>query len=264
MIIKRPDIEAVVIVGLIIVLAKAISMSVNGPTSTVEDCVVKISSYRGYGTGIIIHESGIIVTAGHVFEGVGIYDAKVHLQDGTKLKVIPHLSYASPDRDVAFIKVETDKPLPIIEMGNITDFKTGDKLTIIGHPLRESNWHNYGHVAKPSEHGRINISILGAPGYSGGPIIDENNRLVGIVICGALGTGITQGTGIDLIKAVYQKYQVIYGSRIKEIIRPEKNSDSSPERVCEVTTHGDEWRGYCDERRGTCRPIVEVCLRLFY
>lgn len=202
--------EAIIGAALIVVMLVFAAITFAPVSYDVEDCIVKVHSGSGHGTGVIIHESGIIVTAGHVLEGVGVNEARVTLRDGTELEVIPHLCYASLDRDVAFIKVKTAQPLPTVKIGKIGNLEIGDDLMIVGYPLWESDWHSYGRVSKLPGHGWVNVSIFAAPGYSGGPIVDEDGRLVGIVIRGALGTGITQGTGIDLIMAVYEKYLIIY------------------------------------------------------
>lgn len=87
---------------------------------------------RGAGTGFIIDKSGLIATNFHVVRGNSMI--KVKLFGGETYKV-SHVVGVDPGRDLALIRIEPTKALPIVKLGDSDQMSAGDQVVAIGNPL---------------------------------------------------------------------------------------------------------------------------------
>ena len=137
----------------------------------------------GLGSGVIVSQSGYILTNNHVVEGAD--DIEVVLNDSrhTKAKVIG----TDPDSDLAVLKIGLDK-LPTIVLGNSDSIQVGDQVLAIGNPFGVGQTVTSGIV---SALGRNQLGINTFenfiqtdaainPGNSGGALVDTNGNLLGI------------------------------------------------------------------------------------
>ena len=149
----------------------------------------KISS----GTGFIITEDGYIVTNQHVVdvadEAVSTYYVTVVLPD-EDAAVRAEIVGSDAQTDIAVIKVNSDKKLPCVTMGNSDNLQAGELAIAIGNamgtfddtvtvgvisaPSREINRNGY-HVDIIQTDTAVN------PGNSGGPLINSFGEVIGII-----------------------------------------------------------------------------------
>jgi Do/DeqQ family serine protease len=140
-------------------------------------------SQGGLGSGVIVSQSGYILTNNHVVESADEID--VVLNDGrhTQAKVIG----TDPDSDLAVLKIGLDK-LPSIVLGNSDAIQVGDQVLAIGNPFGVGQTVTSGIV---SALGRNQLGINTFenfiqtdaainPGNSGGALVDTNGNLLGI------------------------------------------------------------------------------------
>jgi serine protease Do len=146
---------------------------------------------RGVGAGTIWHPEGLIVTNAHV---VGRRSRRVPsppaprvtLPDGS---VRPARLLAwSTDLDVAALMVEADGLIPI-ELGESKGLQPGQRVVALAHPWGVPGAATGGVVIGAGSDlpetpacGRewIAGSLPLRPGYSGGPLVDAQGRLVGL------------------------------------------------------------------------------------
>ena len=158
------------------------------------------------GSGVAIHKDGHILTNNHVVENAT--DIKVSLSDKEEFnaKVIGR----DPKTDVALIKIEAARDLPVAPLGNSDRLQVGEWVMAIGNPF------GLGHtvtVGIASAKGRIigagpyddfiqaDVSIN--PGNSGGPLFNMNGQVVGInTAIVATGQGIGFAIPINLAKGI--------------------------------------------------------------
>jgi serine protease Do len=147
------------------------------------------------GSGFIITKDGYIVTNNHVVEHAT--DIKVALSDQEEwtAKVIGR----DPTTDVALIKIDAGKELPIVPLGNSDQERVGSWVLAIGNPFGLGHTVTAGII---SARGRV----IGAgpyddflqtdasinPGNSGGPLFNMRGEAIGIntaIVAGGQGIG---------------------------------------------------------------------------
>ena len=137
------------------------------------------------GSGFIIHEDGYCVTNNHVIDRAR--EITVDMPDGRKLNA--ELVAADPDNDIAILKLQSDKPLPYIELGDSSDLMIGEPVIAVGNPLGFSHSVSTGIVSalhRTLEDPRIKLEELIQtdaainPGNSGGPLLNAYGQVIGI------------------------------------------------------------------------------------
>jgi len=135
---------------------------------------------RGVGTGFVVSDDGLIVTNRHVI-GEG-RDISIQLSNG---KIIPvqAVHATSSKHDLAILRVEA-KGLKAIPLGSSAEVQTGEPVIAIGNPHGLSHSVVSGVVsAKREVDGMpmIQLAMPIEPGNSGGPLIDHQGRVIGII-----------------------------------------------------------------------------------
>lgn len=173
----------------------------------VEPSVVYIETYGedsgpGYiyngklrsGSGVIIREDGLILTAAHMVEGADRF--KITLSDGRELwsEDSWHRSEIS---DVGFIKLEVSEKLLISYLGKFDGIRKGDPVFVIGNPLGDELLLNVtaGIVSGLDrdfdgffgDKLMFNVDAQSWPGNSGGPVYDISGEIIGILVGGYTG-----------------------------------------------------------------------------
>jgi len=148
--------------------------------------VVRVSGGgRGGGSGVVWDAEGHIVTASHVLGRMG--SVEVGLKDGRSVKaeVVGRDMYS----DVALLKVEADGLTPVGRDGP-SSLQFGQFVLALANPFGDRPSVTSGIVTSPRRTlpgwwGRLmeNVIVTDAPlnpGYSGGPLVDAQGRMVGL------------------------------------------------------------------------------------
>lgn len=165
------------------------SLSTEDIVARTEPSIALIQGSSGSGTGFIV-KPGVVVTNKHVIENEILNVLSVHFPSAESAQqgpFRPTLLYESPDRDIAFLSIESKlSPLPVAEAHV---FRRGQEVIVIGSPgLGDEtvlqNAISRGVMStKMSINGKdfyqLGISIN--PGNSGGPAIDMTGKVVGVV-----------------------------------------------------------------------------------
>lgn len=146
----------------------------------------------GSGTGFIITDDGYIVTNQHVVvladETVSTYYVTVILPDETE-PVRAEIVGSDVQTDIAVLKVDTDKKLPCVVLGDSDTLQAGELAIVIGNALGTlDDTVTVGVISAPSREinrkgYRVEVIQTDAsinPGNSGGPLINSFGEVVGI------------------------------------------------------------------------------------
>ena len=138
---------------------------------------------QGNGSGVIIDESGHILTNHHVVQGAE--EVQVTLHDGRKFSA--RLVGGDPFTDLAVLKIDAKnlKPAPL---GDSDALRPGEWVLAVGSPLGFDHTVTLGIVSAISRRVpdiNINLDFIQTdaainPGNSGGPLVNLNGEVIGI------------------------------------------------------------------------------------
>lgn len=138
---------------------------------------------RGTGSGFIIDADGSILTNHHVIDRAE--RIMVKLSDGRTLRA--RVIGADPDTDVALIKVDDQRGLPVAPIGDSGTLRMGEWVCAIGNPLGYEHTVTVGVVSfigrklfDASLDNYIQTDAAINFGNSGGPLINSRGEVIGI------------------------------------------------------------------------------------
>ena len=142
---------------------------------------------QSLGSGFIIDPAGYIVTNEHVVERAADYKIEVITNDNKSYK--GRYITGDPKKDLALIKIDSDKPLPFVNLQDISPNLLGETVIVVGNALGYGSSISRGVLSAVNRDITVdnvdyrNLLQTDAainPGNSGGPLIDLSGRLVGI------------------------------------------------------------------------------------
>ncbi len=158
------------------------------------------ASGEGLGSGVIISDQGLILTALHVVDGAS--DIRVTFADGSQSEA--QVTTTQPDNDIAVLQPDTlpSQVVPAV-LGNPNLMHVGDEAYAVGNPFGLYSSMSAGVISgfNRSFHpqnsdktlqGLIQIDAAVNPGNSGGPLLNRDGQVIGIV------TGIANPTDQDV------------------------------------------------------------------
>ena len=164
---------------------------------------------RTLGSGVIVDESGHIVTNHHVIANAD--SIRVQLRDGRVADA--HVVGSDPDTDLAVLKIDLHH-LPVAPLGHSDQLRVGDVVLAIGNPLGLSQTVTHGIVSAVSR-SQLGIAPLEDfiqtdaainRGNSGGALVDASGNLVGIntaMVAKSLGVeGIGFAIPVNMVRGV--------------------------------------------------------------
>lgn len=139
------------------------------------------------GSGLIVDESGLIVTNRHVTGGKK--SVKVRLNDGTDL--VGDVAIADAELDLAVVRIQHKKPLAALRLlADKNDLLLAEKVIAIGSPYGYEGTVSVGiisalnrEVYMPNDvlmKGLIQHNAAINPGNSGGPLVNINGEVIGV------------------------------------------------------------------------------------
>jgi len=143
------------------------------------------------GSGFIVDPKGYIITNNHVVEKADEIYVKLSTDpDSTDLGRKAHVIGVDKATDLAVIKIDTDKPLPTVKLGNSEGTAVGDWVIAIGSPFTLSQTVTAGIISaknrtiEPGVAGQfqhfIQTDAAINPGNSGGPLLNMNSEVIGV------------------------------------------------------------------------------------
>jgi serine protease DegQ len=143
----------------------------------------------GIGTGVVIVQSGVILTSLHVVEGAD--QIKVTFMDGLESDAV--VIGERPEHDLAVLRAKTiPDDLPAATLGSTAHLAEGDTVVAVGFPFGIGPSVSSGVVSGlrreyHSPEGKrmltnlIQFDAAANPGNSGGPLVTAEGEVVGIV-----------------------------------------------------------------------------------
>jgi serine protease Do len=143
---------------------------------------------NGMGTGILIDPRGYIVTNFHVVDEVTSLHVRLH-NDPKKYEA--EVVVKDKESDLAVIKIDAGRPLPVAKIGTSSDLMVGETVIAIGNAFGYEHTVSMGIVSALGRDVTLNKEVAYKqliqtnasinPGNSGGPLLNRNGEVVGIV-----------------------------------------------------------------------------------
>jgi len=146
-----------------------------------KDSVVMIKVYDknnseiSTGSGFCAYKSNCIVTNFHVIEGA--YKIKV-VTDDNKYYPVDAIKVFDAENDLAIIEGEFE--LTPLKIGKTDNLKAGQEIMTIGSPKGQLNTVSTGIISNADNDYNIRITAPISPGSSGGILVDQKGRVIGI------------------------------------------------------------------------------------
>ncbi len=141
---------------------------------------------NGMGTGIVLDPRGYVLTNYHVVDDV--HSLRIRLHDGTSLAA--RVLATDKEADLALVKIDPLRPLPIISFGTSSDLMVGESVIAIGNAYGYEHSVTDGRVSFKGRDvslnkdmgykGLIQTSAPINPGNSGGPLLNIMGEVVGV------------------------------------------------------------------------------------
>ena len=133
-----------------------------------------------HGSGVVVHPGGWILTARHVVEDA---DRLIVLLPGEMRAVAAQTVWRDPEHDLAIVRA--GEPIAdSLRLERSPGLVLGQAVDARGYPLdARERWPNAtsGQVGRPLNDGRVQLSLALNPGNSGGPVVVDGDRLIGVV-----------------------------------------------------------------------------------
>jgi serine protease Do len=179
---------------------------------------------RSLGSGVIVDKRGYILTNNHVVEQA----TKIQVQlNGDATKYTAKVVGVDEDTDLAVIKIEANKDLPIAKLGNSDGVQVGDWVLAIGSPFGLQATVTAGIISAKDRGGIghqfqrfLQTDAAINPGNSGGPLVDLAGEVIGIntaIITGSrgyegVGFALPSTTAINVYDQIIKQGRVTRGS----------------------------------------------------
>ncbi|MEO1856464.1 MAG: trypsin-like peptidase domain-containing protein [Rubritalea sp.] len=163
----------------------AIQTSLQKHLAVARQATVCIQVGQGSGSGVIVSEGGLVLTAAHVISGVG-KSMKVVMEDGTKYEA-KSLGLHS-ENDAGMLQIQSEKKFPFVRYenksaNNLPESRVGDWVFALGHSggfdKARGSVVRLGRMVKVADT-TVHSDCVLIGGDSGGPLFDMNGELIGI------------------------------------------------------------------------------------
>ncbi|HLF84583.1 MAG TPA: trypsin-like peptidase domain-containing protein [Blastocatellia bacterium] len=188
----------------------ALSVTFARVARDVEPSVVHIKVYEGEvyaregaGSGVIVNSAGFILTNAHVVRRANKIRVKLWDTSETDARVVG----IDLQTDLAVIKIETNKALPVARMGDSDKLNVGDWVLAMGSPFGLEQTVTAGIISakdRVTEAGAtpfqqfLQTDAAINPGNSGGPLVNLAGEVIGINTQIATSNGLYNGIGFAL------------------------------------------------------------------
>jgi WD40 repeat protein len=181
--------------------------------------LVEVKAARqGSGSAFCIHPSGWFLTNAHVVQGelTLVLNPTPTSEKSYSARVVR----SDPELDLALLRVDGVKDLPALALGSDEGLEELQDVVGIGFPLGKDiaggeipavsvspgSINALRH--KDGRLHRIQLDGAVAPGSSGGPVLDQRGRVIGVVASGVTGTGLNFAIPVSAVKRFLERPEV--------------------------------------------------------
>ena len=171
------------------------------------------------GSGFIIHPDGYILTAQHVVDKAK--EIEVRLAD---LQRVPaKLIAADSQVDLALLKIDTGRALPVLSLGDSDSIRVGELAVVFGYPFGRESSMSLGIISRAGRtyedsagYDLIQTDAGAYAGGSGGPLLNPKGHVIGMITMASERGSMGFATPINVIKRMVPRlmtgHKLVWGS----------------------------------------------------
>ncbi len=222
-----------------LLLAAVCSADFSQAFKQIDPAVVTIAAGERSGSGFIVSADGHVVTNRHVVEGDEDAPIKVKLQNNEEIEAT--IAHSSLERDLCVLKIARTN-LPVVQFASSDKLESGQEIAAIGAPLGLEHSLTRGAISALAREieGKPYIQIDAAlnEGNSGGPLINEDGRVIGVAVMVAeeaerVGFAIPSVAVMQFLQANGLNYNVALGEAPAPSAAPEEPETETAEAEAE-------------------------------
>ncbi|MBL7224309.1 MAG: trypsin-like peptidase domain-containing protein [Candidatus Brocadiae bacterium] len=194
---------------------------------------------QGTGSAFCVHPAGLFVTNRHMLKGRRMHarpncthklpdvsEATLILSPGEKgeREVKARLIRDSEEADLALLQVEgTHSPFPALELGTVEGLVETAEVLAFGFPFGKALAINRGSYPSISVNAgritslrrkegaldRIQVDAVLNPGNSGGPVLDTQGKVIGVVVSGVVGMGVNFAIPVSKLREFLHRPEIL-------------------------------------------------------
>ena len=160
------------------------------------------------GSGFIIDATGYVLTAHHVIDKAK--EIEIRLADARRLPA--RVIAADAQVDLAILKIQTERELPILSLGDSDAIRVGDLALVFGYPFGRESSMNLGIVSRSgrsypnsASYEFIQTDAGGYPGGSGGPLLNSKGHVIGMITMASERGNMGFATPINVVKRIVSR-----------------------------------------------------------
>ncbi|MGH7796235.1 MAG: S1C family serine protease [Candidatus Binatia bacterium] len=157
------------------------------------------------GSGFIVDAQGYVLTAQHVIDKAK--KIEIRLADSRRLPA--SVIAADSQIDLAILKIQSDKELPILPLGDSDAIRVGDLAVVFGYPFGRESSMNLGIISRSGKtypdsasFDFVQTDAGGYPGGSGGPLLNNKGHVIGMITMASERGNMGFATPINVIKRI--------------------------------------------------------------
>lgn len=148
------------------------------PINRLMGSVLRLHIEDRVGTGFVISPKGLVLTNQHIVQDqptvTGSFD------DSTEKYTLKVLYQGSDDTDLCLLKIISSKQFEKIPFATQPP-TLGEEVSTIGNPRGIGLSVSKGHISRLGDEGDLQLNLQLNPGNSGGPVLNQQGELVGII-----------------------------------------------------------------------------------
>jgi serine protease Do len=165
----------------------------------------RAQSQGSRGSGFIIDARGYVLTAHHVIDNAK--EIEIRLADSRRLPA--RVIGADSQIDLAILKIQSDEELPILPLGDSDTIRVGNLAVVFGYPFGRESSMNLGIISRSGKtypdsasFDFIQTDAGGYPGGSGGPLLNNQGHVIGMITMASERGNMGFATPINVIKRI--------------------------------------------------------------
>jgi serine protease Do len=180
---------------------------------------VKNQPQGSRGSGFIIHPDGYILTAQHVIDKAKEIEVRLADQQRVPAKLIA----ADAQTDLALLKIDAERELPVLLLGDSDGIKVGELAVVFGYPFGRESSMSLGIISRSGRtyqdsagYELIQTNAGAYAGGSGGPLLNTHGHVIGMITMASERGSMGFATPVNVIKRIVPRLmtgqKLVWGS----------------------------------------------------